>query len=82
MANLALPALGRNIRRLPKRAQIAAAVTVVLALLALSFVLGRVTIGQSGSANSPIPQVVTVQPIQPDQPATRGGVNCHQHEQC
>ena len=77
MANLALPRLHRGAHRLPKWTLPLAIALAVLALMALSFLLGRVTMSDAGSAKPVVHPVV-----QPAGPATRGGVDCHQHEQC
>jgi hypothetical protein len=75
MANLALPTLDR-VHRLPKWKLFAALSLIVLALMALSFVLGRETMGGAGTA-TPVDHTV-LQPYG----LTHGGFECHEHEQC
>ncbi|HEX4018816.1 MAG TPA: hypothetical protein VHX15_18920 [Frankiaceae bacterium] len=76
MAHLTLPPLTRDVSRLPKWAVLAALAFVLLALMALSFVLGRETIGGAATAKPVIHTVPAPSGI------TYGGLQCHQHEQC
>jgi hypothetical protein len=78
MANLVLPPLARSLHRLPKWALGVGIAVAVFALMTLSFAVGRATMDHGGAAK-PQPAHAAVQPAPP---ATRGGVNCHQHEQC
>jgi hypothetical protein len=81
MANLAIPTTGRlgsSWRRLPKNVLVAVAAIVVLALMALSFVVGGATIGSHG-ATKPVSSV-SVQAQPPQSAAQR--LECHRHEQC
>ena len=83
MANLAIPSLGsfgKGVRRLPKPLLLAATVLVVLALMALSFVVGRVTIGAHSTAKPSSPSV-SVQSVQPTMSAA-DRLECRRHEQC
>ena len=81
MANLALPrARSQRPHGCPKRALLAAIALVVLALMALSFAVGRGDDGQR--RRTATPQVSHVQRSSRTQPATRGGLDCHEHEQC
>ena len=81
MTNLALSPLHRGARRLPKWSLLVAIAFIVLALMALSFVLGRATIGDTGTAR-PVVHTVAPPAVVPPTGVTHGGLNCHQHEQC
>jgi hypothetical protein len=75
MANLAVTSLNRGVRRLSKWTLVSIAF-IVLALMALSFVLGRATIGDTGTSqpvSHTVPQPASV---------THGGLDCRQHERC
>lgn len=81
MANLAIPTTGRlasSWRRLPKPVLLATAVFAVLALMALSFVVGGATIGTHG-AKASVPAVSAK--TQPTQSAA-SRLECHRHDQC
>jgi hypothetical protein len=83
MANLAIPTLGqfgKGVRRLPKRVLLAAIALAVLALMALSFVVGRATIGTHSAAKPSAPHV-SVQSVQPTMSAA-DRLECRRHEQC
>jgi hypothetical protein len=83
MANLAIGSLGpfgRGVRRLPKAFLLASTLLIVLGLMALSFVVGRATIGSHSAAKPSAPQA-TVQSVQPTQSAA-DRLECRRHEQC
>jgi hypothetical protein len=85
MANLAMASLGhfgRGVRKLPKPVLLAATVFILLALMALSFVVGRATIGAHSPANPSTR--VTVHSVQPTQQTMSAAdrLACRRHEQC
>jgi hypothetical protein len=78
MTNLAWPPTGTAPHGLAKWARLVLLVIAVIALMALSFTLGRATIGHAGPMK-PADQSI----IQPLNPLTGPGqVGCRQHAQC
>jgi hypothetical protein len=78
MANLALQPLDHGVRRLTKWTRALAIVIVVLALMALSFALGRATIGDAGSPKPAAPHAT----VQPTDSSADARLSCRRHRQC
>ena len=79
MTNLAWPPLETGSGRFARWIRIAWVSFAVLVLMALSFTLGRATIGHAGPMKPVVDQTV----LQPADPAAgQGELGCRQHSQC